>query len=254
MHVHVDRMKKTDYNHTLPSEYNKGESVDSICEKHVLKIRALIFDMDGVITDTMPYHYQAWKIAFQDILQKDISEQDIYLREGSKGAFALQEIFQQYGWPCDPDILAALLKRKEEVFPKIVHIDFVDGSLDFLKKVHAQGFRMALVTGTSREELSRMLPDFVQTYFSVIVTGSDVAHGKPHPEPYEKALSALRLNPGEAAVLENAPLGVQSAKSAGLICIALATSLTGEFLTDADFVFSSYNDMVREITFINDVE
>ena len=84
-------------------------------EKYQITARAAIFDMDGVITDTMPYHFKAWEIAFQSVLGMAISEEDIYLREGSKGAFALEEIFEQYGWSHDPETLQRLLQRKEEV-------------------------------------------------------------------------------------------------------------------------------------------
>lgn len=221
----------------------------TVCEKQHLHIRALIFDMDGVITDTMPYHYEAWKQAFTDILGKTISREDIYLREGSKGSFALQEIFQHYGWPCRPDVLSQLLARKEEIFPTIVRTDFITGALDFLKHVHTQGLIMALVTGTSRDELTRMLPAEILAYFSSVVTGSDVSQGKPHPEPYLRALAALDINADEAVVLENAPLGIQAAKAADLTCIALATSLGRKFLGGADFIFSSYDDLNRHVIF-----
>lgn len=219
-------------------------------EKYQITARAAIFDMDGVITDTMPYHFKAWEIAFQSVLGMAISEEDIYLREGSKGAFALEEIFEQYGWSHDPETLQRLLQRKEEVFPQIVKMEFVNGALEFLKQVHSMGFLMALVTGTSRDELRRMLPEKVQSYFSVIVTGTDVVHGKPNPEPYLAALEKLNLSADEAFVLENAPLGAQSAKAAGLKCIALETSLSRKYLKDADFVFSSFEDLNKNILFV----
>ncbi len=216
----------------------------------MITARALIFDMDGVITDTMPYHYQAWQTAFHEILNVDIDERDIYLREGSKGAFALEEIFAQHGWPCNGTILDDLLKRKEQIFSNIVKIDFIPGALDFLSCHHRAGFLLGLVTGTSRQEVDNFLPKHIREYFSVIITGSDVAQGKPHPEPYTTALRMLGIGCGDAIVLENAPLGIASARMAGLRCIALATSLPVEFLSEADYIFYSYDELNRALSFV----
>ncbi len=98
-----------------------------IGEKEQLIARSAIFDMDGVITNTMPYHFQAWEIAFREVLGLTINEKDIYLREGSKGAFALKEIFQQYGWSHDEKILQQLLNKKEEVFSKLLKLNLLMG-------------------------------------------------------------------------------------------------------------------------------
>lgn len=218
-------------------------------KKEELTASTAIFDMDGVITNTMPYHFQAWEIAFKDVLGMEISEKDIYLREGSKGSFALKEIFEQYGWDHAPDVLQKLLVRKEEVFPEIVQIEFVSGAIEFLHHIREKKFLMALVTGTSRDELNRMLPNDIQSFFSVIVTGSDVVHGKPNPEPYQRALDKLQIIQEEAFVVENAPLGIQSAKAAGLRCIALETSLSEEYLKEADHVFLSFEKMNQCLSF-----
>jgi beta-phosphoglucomutase len=77
-----------------------------------------------------------------------------------------------------------------------------------------------------------------------------VQNGKPHPEPYLKALQKLSLKPSQAIVFENAPFGIRSAQSAGLVCLALETSLPRAFLKKADEVFCSFKDMQSKITFI----
>jgi len=211
---------------------------------------AAIFDMDGVITNTMPYHFKAWESAFRDVVGLKISERDIYLREGSKGSFALEEIFAQYGWAHDPQMLARLLQCKEEVFAQIAKQEFVEGALEFLDYISEAGFAMALVTGTSRDELARILPDHVRSLFHVVVTGSDVIHGKPNPEPYRTALEQLQIRASSAFVIENAPLGIRSAKAAGLRCLALETSLSSEFLSEADAVFPSFVILMQRVKLI----
>jgi beta-phosphoglucomutase-like phosphatase (HAD superfamily) len=76
-----------------------------------------------------------------------------------------------------------------------------------------------------------------------------VVHGKPNPEPYQTALDQLGLNKQDAFVVENAPLGIRSAKAAGLRCIALETSLAREYLKDADYVFSSFSELNHHLIF-----
>lgn len=120
----------------------------------------------------------------------------------------------------------------------------------FIKKYHARGFKLALVTGTSRHEAKKLLPKELWDCFDVTVCGSDVQNGKPHPEPYLKALTKLKVLPKEALVFENAPFGIRSAKAAGLSCIALETSLPASYLTGADAVFSSFKEIESKVKFI----
>jgi len=213
-------------------------------------LKAILFDMDGVITDTMPYHYRAWEKAFKEITNHQITKEDVYLREGSKGCFALDEIFDQHGWHRDPELLKKLVTRKEQLFTQTIRLEFIDGALDFLALAQGQGFRLGLVTGTSRPEAVKMLPPEVQARFSIMITASDVKHGKPDPEPYLAALVKLGIKADEAVVIENAPLGIQSAKAAGIRCLALQTSLSKEYLKQADHVFNSFADLRQQVKFI----
>lgn len=210
------------------------------------QLKAIIFDMDGVITDTMPYHFQAWKTVFGNN-GVNVTHEDIYKREGQKGIDSVREIFKEKNKPFTEDLARKLLDEKEHLFKRIFKQKFISGSLSFIKKLSEKGYRLALVTGTSRTEAHRLLPTDLWNCFEVIVCGSDVQNGKPHPEPYLKALNELAIKSSEAIVIENAPFGIASAKAAGLECIALETSLSKEYLKKADKVFNSYSDLVHEI-------
>jgi beta-phosphoglucomutase len=206
------------------------------------RLQAVIFDMDGVITHTMPEHFRAWKtVLSQQGLCVDYL--DIYLREGQKGMESLEEIFAKYKMPFDHERGKNIIKQKENHFKKIVKKRFIKGSRRFLKRLHKRKLHLGLVTGTSRHELDEMLPGEIKELFSVIVTGSDVQFGKPHPEPYQQSLKQLNIKPHEAIVIENAPLGIRSAKQAGLKCLALATSLPKEYLKEADHIFKSFEEI-----------
>src|SRR5208283_4384437 len=119
------------------------------------KVSTLIFDMDGVITDTMPYHFRAWKsvLASEGI---SVSHTDIYKREGQKGIDSVREIFREKGKIYTDVRGKKILQKKEELFKKIFKQKFIAGSRAFIKKFKAQGFGLALVTGTSRPEAQKL--------------------------------------------------------------------------------------------------
>lgn len=202
--------------------------------------------MDGVITDTMPYHFKVWKDLFA-IQGINVTREDIYSREGQKGIESIKEIFNKYQKPFDLGTANQLLLKKEAVFKRIFKRKFIAGARPFLNALSMQSIRLALVTGTSRDEVVHLLPKKLFDLFEVTVCGCDVQLGKPHPEPYLKALAGLSLAPDQVIVIENAPFGVRSAKAAGLRCGAITTSLPKEFLHEADFVVKDFKELRQRI-------
>lgn len=218
-------------------------------KKTTLEVKAAIFDMDGVITNTMPDHYMAWKKIF-DAEGIPISRYEIYRREGQPGINTVNEIFASEKRSISRKEAASILKRKENLFKKIVKIRFINGARSFIKSLHNNNCILALVTGTARHELHKILPKSIYDLFSVVITGSDVKKGKPDPEPYLLALKKLNLKPSEAVVIENAPFGISSAKAAGLRCLAVETSLSSDSLKKADLIFDSIGALRKKMQFI----
>lgn len=214
-----------------------------------IRVKVVIFDMDGVITNTMPDHFRSWRSVLRDE-GITVTHLDVYRREGQKGMTSMREIFAEYHKVLDPHHANTILRKKEELFKKIVRIRFIPGSRSLIKQLRRQGARLALVTGTSRHEMHRILPDAIFQAFDVTVTGNDVTHGKPHPEPYVLALQKLGISAADAVVIENAPYGIASAKAAGLRCLALGTSLPKKYLREADKVFASMQDLIAHVRFI----
>ncbi len=213
-----------------------------------LRIRAVVFDMDGVITNTMPDHYRAWKKVFSEIGIK-VNRLDVYSREGQSGFQSILEICRERDRPCTAREARVLLSRKERLFKRNVRIRFIPGARRFLRQLRRSGFLLGLVTGTARQEVAKMLSEDITRLFSVIVTASDVCNGKPHPEPYLKAVGRLKVRPRDAVAIENASSGIRSARMAGLWCVALETSLPKVFLSEAEAVYPNIRVLRQNVTF-----
>lgn len=211
--------------------------------------RAMIFDMDGVITNTMPDHYRAWKTVLRQ-QGIHVTKYDIYKREGQQGLPSLLEFCKENNIPMSLNRAGKILDEKEDLFKKIVKVRFIPGARGFLKFLKKQNKILGLVTGTSRHELDGILPRDIREIFDVIVTGTDVKKGKPDPESYALALKQLCLSPMDAIAVENAPCGIASAKAAGLRCFALTTSLPKKYLKGADHVFSSIKELRANMLFL----
>jgi len=214
------------------------------------RLKAAIFDMDGVITNTMPDHYRAWSRVFHEA-GIPLTREEIYLREGQQGARSLREIFSVKGKSCSKRQLRKMLDDKEAMFKRIVKVRFIPGARQWIKALHRHGVRLALVTGTSRHEMQRILPKSLREMFDVIITGNDVRHGKPDPEPYRKAVRKLGISAREGIVVENAPLGIQSATAAGLACYAISTSLPRRYLHGAKKVFPTIKALRAHVAFFS---
>jgi len=134
-----------------------------------------------------------------------------------------------------------LLREKERRFHQLARHVAIDPRLvERLRRFSRQGVPLALVTGTSAREVSRLVPRAIMRLFHAVVTGDRVRRGKPHPEPYRRAFQQLGVQPAQAVVVENAPYGIRAAHRAhAKLIIALASSLPTRFLQEAHVVANS---------------
>lgn len=189
--------------------------------------RAVFFDMDGVLYDSMPAHAKAWVEALK-AEGVSFSEYQAYLNEGRTGHGTIDDVFvKQKGREATEEEKQRIYKHKSEIFDRQGEAERIDGIEDVMDFVRRAGWLAYLVTGSGQpsllERLEHSFPGmFVQER---MVTAFDVKYGKPHPEPYLMALKKSGLNPWEVFVVENAPLGVKSAKAAGLFVFAVNTGI-----------------------------
>ncbi|WP_370867633.1 HAD family hydrolase [Methanolobus sp.] len=203
----------------------------------------MIFDMDGVLTDSMPYHAQAMEKVFNG-LGITIDTQDIYEREGEKTIDVVNFLLEK---GTDD---ASVYDRKDIVdkyiakFGHIAQIKVFEGMKECLQ-ILKTNFLLAVVSGSDKPIVYDIMQNEFPGIFDVIVTGDDVERGKPSPDPYLKAVAMLKLRKDECIVVENAPMGVDSALSAGICCIAVPTYLAPEKLSRANLLIPDHRELVN---------
>lgn len=206
--------------------------------------KAVVFDFDGVIGDTMNDNFMAWCKAFSPF-KVQLNSLDYFLLEGM-GRFQVAQFFiNKYG--LEPGIAESVVNTKEAIYLKENKFKLYPEINSIFTLLGEKKIPIALVTGASRERVERTLTKDFLSKISVLITVDDVKKGKPDPEPYLKAIQKLDLNAAECIVIENAKLGIQSAKSAGSVCYALETTLDRSYLQEADEIFSNHAELYSKL-------
>ena len=198
-------------------------------------LKAILFDMDGVLFDSMPNHARAW-CTIVKTHGLDLSYEEAYLHEGRTGADTIQIVCRKKGIQLSNEKINNIYKEKTEYFKSLAETKPMIGSYDLLQKVMNDGLIPMIVTGSGQVSLLDNLQASFPGIFKKkhMVTAFDVQYGKPNPEPYLKALEKGNLKPWETIVIENAPLGVEAAHKAGLFVIAVNTGpLSNSILWEA---------------------
>ncbi len=211
-------------------------------KKLKIRPRAIVFDMDGVIVDSMPYHFIAWYEALRPWGVR-VSCFEVYAQEGERWETTLKGLLKREKIKPTQKILSAIFSLRQKIFKRYFKRYIFHGAYELLVDLRRQGFILGLVTGSPLNEIRRILPVKLLKLFTAVVAGNQVKNGKPHPEPYLRAARLLQLSPKECLVIENAPFGIISAKRAGMACIAVSTSLPKEYLSGADIVVSQLNQI-----------
>ncbi len=205
-------------------------------------LKGIIFDSDGVLVDSMPYHAQAWVQVFKDE-GIHVRKEDIYEVEGSNHVGVINAIFRKADKSPGKDTYDSLLDKKRGLFMKNNRAKRFEGMYECMQLLKSK-YKIAVASGADRTIVKDLMERFYPDVFDVLITGEDVENGKPDPEPYAKAAERLGVGADECIVVENAPLGVQSAKNAGMYCVAVATYVPAEELSEADRVFKDHAGLI----------
>jgi len=205
-------------------------------------LKTLIFDMDGVLVDSMPCHVEAMQHIF-DKMGVYMDQQVIYEREGEKTIDIIRLLLEKAGIDNGSFDLETIVEKYIDEFNVIAALNAFKGMPECLE-VLKHRYELAVVSGADKPIVHSVLNNLYPDLFSVIVTGDDIHNGKPAPDPYLKAVEILSVQKNECIVIENAPVGVQAAKAAGLCCIAVPTYLEPDKLRQADLVVMNHDLLI----------
>ena len=195
-------------------------------------LKGLIFDMDGTLVDNLAYHFKA----FDAYIEREgftLLEPVTLKINGmhSNDIFPMllgDEVVAEYG-------IDRLHHEKETVYRDLYrpHIKPVEGVVELIKMAKAAGVKCAIGSSGCRENVEMIIEGLgLAELIDASISGSDVTHGKPHPEIFIKAYEALGLKADECIVVEDAIIGIKAGLAAGCKCIAVTTTATAEVLTE----------------------
>lgn len=206
-------------------------------------IEAVIFDFDGVVGDTMHDNCVAWQQSFARY-GYDLPSAEYYKMEGM-GRYQIAEHIVA-GNNMDRTLVEDIVTFKEDYYKQNNTFRLYEGVEDIFGFLAAKSIPVAIVTGASRTRITEHLDKGIAAGLAALITADDVTHTKPHPEPYLKAVEQLKVPAGNCIVVENAILGIQSAKAAGCQCYALETTLGRQDLALADEVFATHKELLTK--------
>ncbi len=195
----------------------------------------MFFDLDGVLINSPDAHARAWAETFKPF-GIELPLERLHVEEGRKSLEIASGIVDEYGLDIAEDELIDLIERKRDYYRQIAPSGMRTDARFAVDKLKAEAWTIGLVSGSVRQNLETALDDGELALFDVIVTAECYDKGKPDPEPYLTACREAGLNQARCVAVENAPLGIQSARSAGMKVVALTSTLNGTALQEANAV------------------
>lgn len=210
--------------------------------------------MDGVLYNSMPAHTKSWQQTMEEAGFKLTKPEDFYLHEGRTGESTINILFnKERHRNATKTEVKEIYDRKTSLFFNYNSGNIIPDADKVLNFVKSEGLTPVLVTGSGQPSLLNRLEDNFPGIFTpeTMVTAFDVENGKPHPEPFLKGLKkGGNLQPNQALVIENAPLGIEAAHKAGIFTIAVNTGPLEDSVlkaAGAGMVLKSMTDLLSKL-------
>jgi len=203
-------------------------------------IKAVLWDLDGVLVDTAPFHFQAWRQLFAG-LGREVGEEEFRRTFGLRNDAILRSTLGEL----TEARVRELSQRKEAIFRERIkgNVRPMAGAAALLSRLRQAGLKTAIVSSTPRQNVDVLLHSLkLEDAFDIVIAEEDVKRGKPDPEGYLLAAERLGAEPRRCVVIEDAPGGVEAAKRAGMRCIGLAAERAPDSLAEADLVVASLEE------------
>jgi len=205
-------------------------------------IKAVIFDMDGVLMDTKEAYYRAARQLFKEEFGKIITRKEYESMFGQVDRYIIKYFLKKFNLKGDVEELR--LKKREMVqLQEKGNLKLFPGAKEVVKEL-SKRYKLALTSSTWKGIIKDALDEFdLRKYFTVIVGKEDVKKHKPDPEPYLVTAKKLKLKPSECIVVEDSVAGVEAGKRAGMKVIAVMTSYHKDKLKKADLVVKGVSEI-----------
>ncbi len=211
-------------------------------------LKAVLFDMDGVIVDTEPLHHKAYNNMFTDF-KIDVSESMYQSFTGQSTMNICKVLCEHFNLDAHP---TELVERKrihfKDLFFNDSSLSLIDGVLDIIKDYHGNGLTLVLASSASMTTINNVFTRFgLDQYFVAKLSGADLKASKPHPEIFIKAAEASGFNGSECIVIEDSTNGIKAAYDAGIYCIGFdSLNSKNQDYTLANKVVSKFTDITYD--------
>ena len=183
-------------------------------------LKAVLFDMDGVIVDTEPLHRKAYHQMFKDV-NIEVDEEMFSSFTGQSTINICKLLVDRFGLSQTPEDLVALKRKSYKNYFENDGLELIDGVLERIKDYHANGVNLVLASSASMTGINQIFERFdLNQYFSSKFSGADLEKSKPHPEIFLKAAASTGFDKSECMVIEDSTNGIKAAKAASIYCVA----------------------------------
>ena len=198
--------------------------------------------MDGVISDTGPYHYRSWR----DVMAGrgvEVTEEDFRRSFGQRNDTIIPGLM---GREMSQNEIEVISREKEIHFRRIARdkLELLPGVVPLLESLRKEGYQMALASSAPMANINLIIEKLgIRECFSTVVGGEDVTEGKPSPQVFLTASARIGIDPARCLVIEDAVAGVTAARRAGMFCLAVTNTHPAEGLREADLVVNSLEEV-----------
>jgi len=214
------------------------------------KKSGILFDFDGVVVKSMEQHFEAWKSAFAE-KNIYITSDEFFVLEG-QGIDTISHIIgKKHG--LSENLVKEVKERKVGHYNQYMTIEFYDYFLDMLESLENNNVPMGIVSGGTQDRVNKIINKYFNSTFSCVITSADCERGKPHPDPFLAGARLIDKKPESCIVIENAPLGIQGAKEAGMTVIGITSTLPEKYLHQADYIFNNFKEVELQLRKLLDI-